>query len=103
RPGVVVNAIQTLARGLSTTVLGLALSGTAGSQAGVPAGFQPIFNGRNLQGWHISRTDHHGSTPNALAANGVLSLSQSPYGQGGLLLTDKRYGDFELYLEVKAP
>jgi Domain of Unknown Function (DUF1080) len=79
-------------------VLLLALS----LKAQIPSGFQAIFNGRNLAGWHISRTDHHGSTPNATVANGVLALGQSPYGQGGLLLTNRRYANFELYLEVKA-
>ena len=68
-----------------------------------PPGFTPLFNGRDLIGWHVSRTDHHGSTPGISIDNGVLRLSQSPYGQGGLLLTDRRYRDFELYLEVKAP
>jgi hypothetical protein len=28
-------------------------------------------------------------------------LKQRPYGQGGLLFTDKKYKDFELYLEAK--
>jgi len=68
-----------------------------------PVGFTPLFNGRDLSGWHVSRTDHHGSTPSAYVKSGILILAQSPYGQGGLLLTDKRYRDFELYLEVKAP
>lgn len=70
---------------------------------GIPPDFAPIFNGRDITGWHISRTDHHGSTPRAYVEEGVLKLAQNPYGQGGLLLTDKRYKDFELYLEVKAP
>ena len=34
--------------------------------------------------------------------NGDLQLRQSPYGQGGLLLTNRSYRDFELYVEVKA-
>lgn len=67
------------------------------------AGFTAIFNGRDLTGWHVSRTDHHGSTPQAYVKNGGLRLEQSPYGQGGLLLTNRRYRDFELYIEVKAP
>jgi 3-keto-disaccharide hydrolase len=72
------------------------------AHAQVPPGFHPIFSGRNLDGWHISRTDHHGSTPEATVENGILALKQYPYGQGGLLLTDRRYGNFELYIEVKA-
>jgi hypothetical protein len=72
-------------------------------EARLPPNFTSLFNGRDLTGWHLSRTDHHGSTPEPTVRNGVLFLKQSPYGQGGLLLTDKRYRDYELYIEVKAP
>jgi hypothetical protein len=68
---------------------------------GVPEGFQPIFNGKDLTGWHVSRSNHHGTTLNARVEDGLLVLEQNPIGEGGILLTDKRYGDFELYLEVK--
>jgi len=67
----------------------------------VPAGFTPLFNGKNLDGWHISRTNHHGATGNFYVESGVLMMSQRPFGQGGLLMTDKIYKDFELYLEAK--
>jgi hypothetical protein len=69
--------------------------------AQVPAGFKSIFNGRNLKGWHVSRTTHQGTTPNFRVENGVIVVTQRPYGQGGVLLTDKKYKDFELYLEAK--
>src|SRR4051812_19335854 len=78
-------------------------SGAHAQEPRLPAGFIPLFNGKDLSGWHVSRTDHHGSTPNVAVESGVLQLRQSPYGQGGLLLTDKRYQDFELYIEAKAP
>ena len=66
-----------------------------------PAGFAPIFNGRTLDGWHLSRTTHHGTVGNFSVEDGVMLASQRPFGQGGLLLTDKVYKDFELYLELK--
>ncbi|HNR08730.1 MAG TPA: DUF1080 domain-containing protein, partial [Saprospiraceae bacterium] len=69
-------------------------------KAQLPAGFKSIFNGKNLKGWHISRTNHQGTTPDVQVRNGVLELRQSPFGQGGVLLTNKQYSDFELYLEV---
>ena len=34
------------------------------------------------------------------SSSGVLLAAQRPLGQGGILLTDRRYKDFELYLEV---
>src|SRR3954468_2623054 len=68
----------------------------------IPAGFTPIFDGKTTKGWHLSRTVHHGTTGNVSVENGEIALRQRPYGQGGLLLSDKKYHNFDLYLEVKA-
>lgn len=70
------------------------------SAATVPNGFTPIFNGKDLTGWHISKTNHHGTTPDWKVADGVLTGSQQPAGKGGILLTDKRYKNFEVYAEI---
>jgi len=79
-----------------------AMSGALVAQApGVPAGFTRIFDGRTTKGWHFSRTVHHGTTAIAEAAGGVLTLKPHPFGQGGLFLTDRRYTDFEFYVEAK--
>jgi hypothetical protein len=67
----------------------------------IPEGFTSIFNGEDLKGWHISKTSHHGTSGNFFAKDGTLIMKQFPYGQGGIILTDKKYGDFELYLEFK--
>lgn len=69
--------------------------------AQIPAGFKPLFNGKNLKKWHVSKSTHQGTTPDFSIENGELVARQRPYGQGGVLLTDKCFGDFELYLEVK--
>jgi hypothetical protein len=67
----------------------------------IPAGFTPIFNGKNIDGWHISRTVHHGTTGSyTVDGSGVLVMKAQPFGQGGLLLSDRSYKDFELYLEA---
>lgn len=81
----------------------LSLTATfANAQIGkIPAGFTPIFNGKDLKGWHTSRTSHQGTTGNFYVENGIITLKQQPYGQGGVLLTDKKYRNFELYAEVK--
>lgn len=60
-----------------------------------------IFNGKDLEGWHISRTSHQGTTGNFYVDDGAIVLKQNPYGQGGVLLSDKKYSNFELYIEVK--
>jgi len=69
--------------------------------AQIPAGFNPIFNGKDLKGWHISRTTHQGTTPNFRVENRSIVVTQKPFGQGGVLLTDKKYKNFEVYLEAK--
>ncbi len=68
--------------------------------ASVPAGFTPIFNGKDTTGWHVSTTNHHGTTPDWRVENGILTGMQNPAGKGGIILTDKRYKNFEVYVEL---
>nr|WP_293833309.1 DUF1080 domain-containing protein [uncultured Arsenicibacter sp.] len=72
-----------------------------GQTGGIPKGFRPLFNGKNLTGWHKSRTTHQGTTGNFYVENETIVLKQQPYGQGGVLLTDRKFRNFELYLEAK--
>ena len=67
----------------------------------VPDGFVPLFNGKDLSGWHISKTARHGHTPEFRVVHGVLVGTQHPYAQGGMLVTDRKYRNFELTLEAK--
>ncbi len=67
----------------------------------VPEGFTPIFNGRDLTGWHVSKTNHHGTTPDYRVLHGLIVGTQNPPGKGGILLTDKKYKNVEVYIEVK--
>jgi Domain of Unknown Function (DUF1080) len=67
----------------------------------VPEGFTPIFNGQDLSGWHVSKTNHHGTTPDFRVVHGLIIGTQSPKGKGGILLTDKKYKNFEVYMEIK--
>jgi hypothetical protein len=85
------------------SVLGvIAVASQPAAQVGtIPAGLTPIFNGRTTDGWHWGRTVHHGTTAIAKVEDGALVLQPFPFGQGGLLLTDKSYKDFDLYLEMK--
>ena len=68
--------------------------------APVPAGFQSIFNSKDLTGWHISEVNHHGNTKAWTAKDGVLMGTQDKPGNGGILLTDRKYGNFEVSLEL---
>ena len=41
----------------------LLLTGAAAAQVGKnPDGFIPVFDGKTVKGWHVSRTTRHGST-----------------------------------------
>ena len=51
------------------------------------------------KGWHISQVNHHGNTV-WKNENGVLTATQDKKDNGGILLTDKKYKDFEVYLEM---
>ena len=70
-------------------------------KAPIPDGFTEIFNGRDTIGWHISRTNHHGTMPLFRVLDGVLLGTQDPPGKGGILLTDKKYKNVEVFIEVK--
>lgn len=69
--------------------------------AQTPEGFEPVFNGRNLAGWHMSLSNHHGDTREWRVYDGALVGKQDREGNGGILLTDEKFGDFELFLELK--
>jgi hypothetical protein len=67
----------------------------------VPEGFTPIFNGEDLTGWHASTTNHHGTTPEYRVVHGLIVGTQDPLGKGGILLTDKKYKNVEVYMEIR--
>lgn len=58
-----------------------------------------LFNGRDLTGWHISASSPHGRTNAWHVADGTIVGTQQPAGQGGVLLSDARYGDVEVSLD----
>jgi hypothetical protein len=68
--------------------------------AATPAGFAPLFNGKDLSGWHVSQTNHHGNSQGWSVKDGVLLATQDRPGNGGILLTDRRYRDFEVEVEI---
>ena len=69
--------------------------------AGVPEGFTPLFNGMDLTGWHISKVNHHGDSQAWTVEDGLIVGTQDKPGNGGILLTDRTYRDFEVSLEIK--
>ena len=71
------------------------------------AGMVPIFNGKDLTGWTISaKTGHSGASKNKsggkwVVDDGAIIGSQDIKANGGIIITDKKYGDFEVVLEMK--
>lgn len=69
------------------------------------AEWKPLFNGKDLTGWHKqSERGQHGTGGNwGVTEEGVLFGEQDPpgSGNGGLLLTDESFSQFELELSLR--
>lgn len=69
-------------------------------------GFTPIFDGRTLHGWHVSAktghsgVSHHQTGGRWVVENGAIVGSQDIPGNGGIIITDEAFGDFEVVLEM---
>lgn len=70
------------------------------------AGFETIFDGKSLQGWHVStQTGHSGASMHTSGGKwqlkeGMIVGSQDIPGNGGIILTDRQFGDFEVIVEM---
>jgi hypothetical protein len=70
-------------------------------------GFDTIFDGKTLKGWHVSaetghsRTSMNKSGGKWIVEDGAIVGSQDVPGNGGIILSDKSYGDFEVIVEMK--
>jgi hypothetical protein len=87
--------------GLFFTVLAAASVQAAEPRRSLDPGFTPIFDGKTLAGWHVSGQTGHGSGGRWVVENGAIVGSQDKPGSGGILITDKAYGDFEVALEMR--
>lgn len=87
-----------------TLVLLGSLAVTSYSRA---AEWRPLFDGRSLAGWHVSaKTGHsaaskHESGGRWVVEEGAIVGSQDIPGNGGILITDEVFGDFEVALEMR--
>lgn len=68
--------------------------------------FQSLFDGKTLDGWHIStKTGHskasgHKSGGKWVVEKGAITGSQDLPGNGGIILTNEQFSDFEVVLEM---
>jgi len=69
-------------------------------------GWQSLFDGQSLAGWHASaKSDHSAASRNTSAGrwvvdDGAIIGSQDIPGNGGIILTDREFGDFEVVVEM---
>lgn len=79
----------------------------ADKKADKDKGFVTIFDGKSLDGWKISaKSGHSGRSKNKsggkwVIEDGAIVGSQDIPGNGGIIITEKQYGDFEVALEMK--
>lgn len=66
--------------------------------------WRDLFDGKTLKGWH-KNPDRigHGTGGTWQVEDGVITGEQDPpgSGNGGILLTDEKFGDFELMIDIK--
>ncbi len=67
----------------------------------IPPGFTPIFDGATLSGWR-KLTEYSGENGKWEVIDGAIAGDQYPEGKGGLLVTEKKYSNYEVIAEVKA-
>ena len=63
--------------------------------------FRSVFNGTDLTGWHISQVNHHGKTEGWKIEEGVITGTQDKPGNGGIILTNRKYHNFEISFDLK--
>jgi Domain of Unknown Function (DUF1080) len=93
---------------LAAVFAGTVLLGTTSSQANNPLQkeYVSIFDGKSLKGWHVSaKSGHSKKSENKTGGlwqvkDGAIVGSQDIPGNGGILITDAQYGNFEVVLEM---
>jgi hypothetical protein len=80
------------------------IGGCALAAPGWSAEQKSLFDGASHKGWHKPpKRISHGTGGHWWVEDGVLLGEQDPpgSGNGGMLLTDEKFGDFELQLEMR--
>jgi len=97
--------VSVRAMGRCAVVLGLlACGGQATLRAADDDGWISLFDGRSLAGWHKNPARiGHGTGGQWSVVDGAIVGQQDPpgSGNGGILLTDKKFSEFELLIDMK--
>ena len=84
----------------------LAFAARAAGEKPSDEGFTPIFDGQSLKGWHVSTKSGHSRVSGGASGgrwevkDGAITGTQDPPKNGGLLLTDELFSEFEVALEM---
>src|SRR2546426_1084564 len=78
----------------------LALTSVAVFAADDASDFKPLFNGKDLTGWHLRRPDAHNSWS---VADGVLKNTVNRGEHGVDLVTDQKFWNFTVKYEYMVP
>ncbi|HSV73723.1 MAG TPA: DUF1080 domain-containing protein [Chthonomonadales bacterium] len=79
----------------------IAVSVTAQTARRTERGFTRIFDGRTLAGWQVSGKTGHGTGGRWFVQDGAIHGTQDRPGNGGIIITERQYGDFEVALEMR--
>lgn len=100
--------MTTRRRFLKTTIAGFALAAAPAlhrlAYAAPAEGWIELFDGESLAGWHKNPQQiGHGTGGVWQVEDGSITGEQDPpgSGNGGILLTDRKFGDFELLIDIK--
>jgi hypothetical protein len=92
---------------LIVTFLLAALCLNVSAQNSTEPGFVSLYDGKTLNGWHVStKTGHSRASKNQsggkwVIEEGAIVGSQDIPGNGGIIITDEQFSDFEVKLEMR--
>jgi hypothetical protein len=93
-------------RRIGAVLFGVCMCGPLVTGAAEP-GWIALFDGKSLDGWHVSaKSGHSRNSTNTSGGRWVVEDdaivgSQDIPGNGGIILTDREFGDFEVVVEMK--
>lgn len=94
---------------LTTTVIAAAATAFVLAQEKTPPateGWVSMFDGTTLKGWHVSAKSGHSAVSGYKSGgkwevkDGAITGSQDVPANGGLIVSDEQFGDFEVSLEM---
>jgi hypothetical protein len=84
-----------------SVLLALLITGGVCAAVDAKAGFEPIFNGKDLSGWKLRRAGGHNSW--SVLPGGILKNTVEKGEHGTDLVTEKKYWNFTVRYEYMTP